>query len=263
MRSRRAPDFRLRRAADEARKLLDRYGVQAPADLRLEDIAWEEGAEVRYGGLEGAAARLVVRPRGTAIIRIAELSAGGGHARFSIAHELGHLLLHREDLLELCAEGDLSVETNKPMETEANAFATELLLPRAFVEIYVRDDLSMEAARELAEVFGVSLTAAVLRLATFTPAPTAVALTGDDRAVRWIWWNEALSWRVRERGLPAHGASLAARVLRGLTRQDVDTVPSGAWLDDDEVHEDVELVEQVVRMPKWGRLLSVITVSPT
>ena len=43
----------------------------------------------------------------------------------------------------------------------------------------------------------------------------------------------------------------------------VDTVPSGAWLDDDEVHEDVELVEQVVRMPKWGRLLSVITVSPT
>ena len=258
MTRRRAPEFRLRCAAEAARKLLDRHRILHPADLRLEDIAWVEGAEIRYGSLDGAAARLVVRSSGRAVIRLAERSGEGGRARFSIAHELGHLLLHRADLVELCAEGDLAIETNKPMEGEANAFATELLMPKVFIERYVNDEISLDAVRKVADVFDVSMTASALRVVTFTPTPGAVAVTGANRVVRWIWGNEAFPWRLRERGIPGHEESLAVRALRGLTRQDADTVPPEAWIDEDELDEDVEFVEQIVRMPRWGQVLSVI-----
>ncbi|MBE0451807.1 MAG: ImmA/IrrE family metallo-endopeptidase [Clostridia bacterium] len=52
-----------------------------------------------------------------------------GHERFSGAHELGHLVMHREKLLK---ESLLSTET--VIEQEATMFAVEFLMPTAGVE---------------------------------------------------------------------------------------------------------------------------------
>ncbi len=64
--------------------------------------------------------------------------------RFTVAHELGHLLLHREgtkkegafiDKTPLVLRRDpLSSAGVDPLEVEANAFAAELLMPRELVE---------------------------------------------------------------------------------------------------------------------------------
>lgn len=77
--------------------------------------------------------------------------------KFTIAHELGHWLLHQEELtknpnrsiLFRIAIGELNKD---PLEKEANIFAANLLVPLTLLNKY-RDDKSID---ELAKLFGVS-----------------------------------------------------------------------------------------------------------
>lgn len=59
--------------------------------------------------------------------------------RFSVAHEVGHFLLHAEvgDKAVYCRTGDLRPDPDSPerqREREANRFAAELLMPAVLVE---------------------------------------------------------------------------------------------------------------------------------
>ena len=47
-----------------------------------------------------------------------------GHQRFTAAHELGHIVLHNEELKDVHL-----LKKNKDLEREANIFATEFLMP--------------------------------------------------------------------------------------------------------------------------------------
>lgn len=72
---------------------------------------------------------------GTNIIRIREdvynrACEGYGRDRFTMAHELAHLLLHRLENLSLAREIDgVEIPAYKNPEWQANAFAGELLAP--------------------------------------------------------------------------------------------------------------------------------------
>jgi Zn-dependent peptidase ImmA (M78 family) len=52
--------------------------------------------------------------------------------RFTIAHELGHYLLHRKPMTFACRKGETQVEK------EADCFALGFLMPRAIFEQYVK-----------------------------------------------------------------------------------------------------------------------------
>lgn len=78
------------------------------------------------------------------------------HKRFTIAHELGHLLLHDNE--EISLKPELAVYYRKPIggeildyEKEANWFAANLLVPMFLLKKYT--DLS---DAEAAELFAVS-----------------------------------------------------------------------------------------------------------
>lgn len=74
----------------------------------------------------------------------------GDRCRFTLAHELGHLVLHTEEA---------DTET---MESEANSFASELLLPEQDVRSTLRG-LSVARMRELKHEWGVSMQALIER----------------------------------------------------------------------------------------------------
>src|SRR5687768_7730149 len=121
------------RGRQAARSLLDRLGLgEKPVDV--EALAGRLGARVVRGGLEGAQARMVSDGR-RAIIRVSDQVTHAGAQRFSIAHELGHLMLAHgmRRLAELCAGGALHREGAGAIEAEANAFAAELLMPERAV----------------------------------------------------------------------------------------------------------------------------------
>ena len=93
--------------------------------------------------------------------------------RFTIAHELGHVLLHKEESLHVDETASIrfrdeeSSLATKSDEIEANQFAAELLMPEHLVteEIAKLPDADPEDAIPiLAERFQVSEQAMTLRL---------------------------------------------------------------------------------------------------
>ena len=94
--------------------------------------------------------------------------------RFTIAHELGHHLLHMP-LLERGVHVDKAIfrrdqhasSGTRPFEIEANQFAAELLMPRKLLRKHVTTDFDLqddERLSELADLFGVSTAAIGYRI---------------------------------------------------------------------------------------------------
>ncbi len=96
--------------------------------------------------------------------------------RFSLAHEIGHFVLHHQPtkkLDDLFLDKSVALYTRKDhhsndMEREANEFAASLLMPRDLLEKYVhKNDLDIEDefdVSRLALAFGVSEQALQIRL---------------------------------------------------------------------------------------------------
>lgn len=96
--------------------------------------------------------------------------------RFSLAHEIGHFVLHHQPtkkLDDLFLDKSVALYTRKDhhsndMEKEANEFAASLLMPRELLDKYVnKNDLDIEDefdVSRLALAFGVSEQALQIRL---------------------------------------------------------------------------------------------------
>lgn len=78
----------------------------------------------------------------------------GERSRFDAAHELGHLVLHRKERLS----------RNQDAEREANDFASAFLMPRHATMAAVHGPISLATALALKKQWGVSVSAAAVRL---------------------------------------------------------------------------------------------------
>lgn len=76
--------------------------------------------------------------------------------RFSVAHELGHIVLHTPN--EVTVYNREISPGDDPIEREANIFASRLLAP-----LCVLHYLDLNSAAEIAEVCNISMTAAEIR----------------------------------------------------------------------------------------------------
>lgn len=87
-----------------------------------------------------------------------------GRKRFTIAHELGHLLMHQGS--HSCNDDMINVRrTSNMIENEANSFASELLMPcRAIQEYLKTEDVSSKLIKKISEQYESSLTAAAVTL---------------------------------------------------------------------------------------------------
>lgn len=92
--------------------------------------------------------------------------------RFSIAHELAHLILHKEDIIRVgIVDRDSENSLNKEKEEDANNLASEILMPSEIVKEFVKDTglddnkpLDEIAVRKVASFFNVSALVALLKL---------------------------------------------------------------------------------------------------
>ena len=149
-----------RRPDEEARRILEKYQISQPP-VPIEDIAMAEGALIVRQHSNGPESGFALREGERWIIGV-NTQTSRRRQRFSVAHELGHLLLHEGTLIVSSVRIDLrdgisSLGTDK-QEVEANRFAAELLMPRKIVQSAAstrireglpgRDELIAELARE-------------------------------------------------------------------------------------------------------------------
>ncbi|MEW6636047.1 MAG: ImmA/IrrE family metallo-endopeptidase [Actinomycetota bacterium] len=158
-------------AVGKARQILKETGSQIPVDV--EAIAKTRGLNVVRQELEDSVSGILMIRDERGIILV-----NGAHhpnrQRFSIAHELGHYLLHPDD-------GSIFVDRSpvffrnrasssgiRWQEIEANAFAAELLMPEEELDAQLNgrpiDAFDEVSVRRLAARFGVSAQALTIRL---------------------------------------------------------------------------------------------------
>lgn len=126
-----------------AQRVLRKHSVVAPA-IPVEEIAENEGVRVVYHDLEDDTSALLIRQDDTAVI-VVNVRHHEHRQRFSIAHELGHYLLHKseptvfvDDLL-LHFRSEKTSRNFDPREAEANQFAACLLMPARFLREDLKD----------------------------------------------------------------------------------------------------------------------------
>ncbi len=126
---------RIRKIRGLVDQLVEQYVVKGePVDI--ESIAEKLEIEIKHEDL-GNISGILYNEGGKAIIGV-NRDQGSNRKRFTIAHEIGHFLLHGHESLHIdkifpqkvrlrdqAASGGIYID-----EMEANAFAAELLMPR-------------------------------------------------------------------------------------------------------------------------------------
>jgi Zn-dependent peptidase ImmA (M78 family) len=153
------PDYR--RAEREAILLLNESGIVEPPVNPVE-IAKSVGVLVQFVSFSGQSegvSGLYDAARDTILVNQSE---AGVRQTFTVAHELGHRVLHREWAHSEAYKvlwRDPRKQSNDRWEKEANQFAANLLMPRQMVDRYRNMPLPV-----VAKIFAVSELVAGYRL---------------------------------------------------------------------------------------------------
>ncbi len=160
------------KALRRAREIFAKSGTQT-APVPVERIARRMKVQVRYAPLDGDISGMASIRDGVKIIGVNSLHHPN-RQRFTLSHELGHLLLHEDELLDTVHldkgslyRDSISSQGIDSLEREANAFASELLMPEPLVaaalgpRVDIEDD---ETVAKLARKFRVSVAAMHYRL---------------------------------------------------------------------------------------------------
>ena len=163
------------RAREAARALLIEHGVKT-APVPIERIVKSCRVRVEYAPLDSELSGLAHIRENVPIVGINTLHAPT-RQRFTLAHELAHVQLHRRELKRAVhvdrgslRRDSLAAEGVDPIEIEANTFAAELLMPTELLvsaleghSVDLEDDKAVAA---LAKRFRVSDAAMRYRLSS-------------------------------------------------------------------------------------------------
>ena len=116
-----------------------------------------------------------------------------GRQRFTVAHEFGHYMVHRELQDEFaCHDDEISTgeRSKRDIEAEADQFASTLLMPYDDFRRQVNGQpISFDLIGHCADRYGVSLTAAALRWIDIAPERAILIASRDDHML-WAKSNE-------------------------------------------------------------------------
>ena len=160
-----------------AEKVAETFGVKS-APVPVDRIAKSLGAILRFSPLDEELSGMIHIKDDVPIIGVNSLHHPH-RQRFTIAHEIGHLVLHRhlittsvhvDKAFPVLMRGVTSALGTDPVEIDANAFASQLLIPNFLLNqvkgrepVDIDDDSPME---ELAKKFRVSRKMVEFRLAS-------------------------------------------------------------------------------------------------
>ena len=159
-------------ARQKARDLIKRFGIKS-LPVNVERIARSLEVKVEFSPFDDGLSGMALIKDGVFVIGV-NSQHHPNRQRFTIAHELAHIVLHPEELAKAVHvdKGSLrrdrvSAQGTDDLEIEANAFAAELLMPEELLSAALDKKLDLEdpqVLESLANRFRVSLMALQHRL---------------------------------------------------------------------------------------------------
>jgi Zn-dependent peptidase ImmA (M78 family) len=219
-----------------------RQNPEMPFPVPLGELAPAAGiqqiAELQTEGFEGM---LMTNPEKSSGVILVKANGNPQRRRFTIAHELGHYLLpwHRKTEYSCATEGikeagdDPRTSRLLEMEQEANAFASELLMPTAVFRSLLRryGEPDLEHVQALSAHFDTSIQATAHRFLKVSDYAVAFVFSRDDTITYWTRGPE-FPFRLRVRnGSSLPQESLARGAGQGLA--EMEALDSLTWLSSD------------------------------
>ncbi|MDE2421645.1 MAG: ImmA/IrrE family metallo-endopeptidase [Gammaproteobacteria bacterium] len=220
-----------------------------PLERFVELAGIESISELSTDGFEGMLITNPEKSRGAIMIKA---GTSPRRRRFTIAHELGHFLLpwHRQQKFS-CKSSDIKDSSQNrglapelvSIETEANTFASELLMPSSAFKSLIDDfeTPTLNALTTLSETFDVSFEATVHRYKALSNKPLAFVFSHNNIVRYWVKTQEmpyALKVR-KDQALPLRSASRN----NGNSVSDFETIAAHIWL---EPHSELALPRNIM-----------------
>lgn len=245
-----------------ANDLIKHYAITSPEDIRLKDIAMDRNVFVKEGELKKSDAYLL-RKGNKGIVRVNSRIPEAGRKQFAIAHELGHWEMHEDaSQINFCTEKDLSGYQGSPIEVEANAFASELLIPTAIArKQFGSVSPSIEAAKDISSTFNTSLSAATIRLIQLSNENCLVVFSRNGIVKWWRKGKEFSNIPGIEKNHPLAPESEASEIFLGRKRSSrMVRVPNEAWFPWAKNKRDFEVHEQSIQLGRYQTILTLLWV---
>lgn len=174
------------RGKSAAQKLMSECGIDDPTEIPLDLIVFGRGATLIEKSLRNSEGRIVFG-NDSAIITINSDIEYAGKKRFVTAHELGHYEMHR-NVITVHNDTDATLEffKNGNQETEANEFASELLMPEhLFKKECASKKFSPDLLRQLSERFQTSITSVAYKYFELGSHPVCLFYSHNNKVMYW------------------------------------------------------------------------------
>lgn len=172
-------------------RLISKLGINKVEDLyKLKLIAFEIGIDIVEGTLTSCESLLMYK-NGKPYV-IVNKGSHPQRKRFSIAHEIGHFILHNDGVATVCSSDFIeswetcSIPEN---ELEANEFAANLILPERFFKKDSDFDPDFSELLRLCDKYQTSVIATSRRYIDYFSAPAAVVMSTSG-VIKWFVPNK-------------------------------------------------------------------------
>lgn len=171
--------------SDAAIELRQSIGWIIPSDFSLEEVAASLGISIKMVTSMGSEGRILMK-KDSGIISLNSAIKTPHRINFTIAHEIGHFILHKDLAFFSDTHKTLSEwHTKGPQETQANEFASELLMPSGLYSSKIQEKkLNINLMEEVSSYFGVSRLATFLKYITLGKYPLMVVFI-ENGIIKW------------------------------------------------------------------------------
>jgi hypothetical protein len=192
--------------------------------------------------------------------------------RFVAAHEVGHLVMHRNMKLPDDTFSNFNIIAgmektlkNGRQELEANEFASELLMPeKLFLKEAKAKKFSPLLIKQLSERFRTSLTATVFKYLQFDLHPICLVFIENGRVEYWKKSDTFNVWLEDYKNLPPPSDSVAAEYMQKgyefvyKLEDKVQIISKSTWFRLGEYGKDSKFYEYCIPTKKYKTILSII-----
>jgi len=261
----------MNRGAARARKFLQDIGVDEITEIPMHLIVSGLGCTLIEEPLTNADGK-IIRGKSKTLIKVDSNIPYEERKRFTIAHEIGHFLLHEN--LEVHNENSNTLNWFNNMENqmqrgiqenEANEFASELLMPESkFREEVSGKGFSPKLLSEVAERFKTSITSTVFRFLNLDIRPLFVVFIHDGKVKYWKKSPDMWGWVKDLNKLPPPTDSVAFEYVQAeyefiYTGKDKQQpIYKSTWFDLKENQEDSDFYEYCIPTKQYKTIISVV-----
>lgn len=174
-----------------------------------------------------------------------------GRINFTIAHELGHYLVHRKlrDTFQ-CGRNEMldydSVESRR-IESQANIFASYLLMPRNDFDAQIKGQvISFDLFGHCAERYQTSLTATAIKWLEFTEEAAMIVVADHDDFICWSYCSQSAKrlGAYKKPGEFVPNSALEYLKSKPSSSRDSRRVAAGVWHSNEEAIETAIISDQ-------------------